>query len=388
MMRPQTMEYFDSLIGENMTQIKAEKENGKNVVGYYCVFTPVELIEASGAIPVGLCATKQDPIPAAEKDLPRNLCPLVRSSYGFAISDTCPFFHFSDVIMAETTCDGKKKMYEMLSEMRPMIIIDIPNSSNYKLKKEHWVHELKRAKAFLEEEFKVQITDEALKKAISAHNQEREKLMELVSLNKHNPAPISGKDLMKVIWSRQFQLDREEYLDKIQGVIDEAKEIQNEMASSNDGNHKPRILVTGCPTGVGQEKTLDIIENQGGQIILQESCSGTKPLIKKVPEDGDPIEALAEKYMELPCSCVSPNEGRFELIGEMINDYQIDGVIDITLLACHTYNIESKMLKDYLQDNYEVPLVQIETDYTDADTEQIKLRVDSFLQMLESPKIY
>ena len=382
-MRPKAMEYFDSLIGENMIKIKEEKDQGRNVVGYYCVFTPVELIEASGAIPVGLCATKQDPIPAGEKDLPRNLCPLIKSSYGFAITDKCPFFYFSDVIMAETTCDGKKKMYELLNKIKPMKVLDIPNSSTYELKKEHWIHELKGAKSYLEEQFDVEITEDNMKKAITEHNKEREKLMELVALNKNNPAPISGQDLMKVIWARQFQLDREEYLAKIQDVIDEAKEIIKN-GSKNENKDKPRILVTGSPTGVGQEKTMDVIETQGGQVILQEACSGVKGLVKNVPEsEADPIAAIAEKYLELPCSCISPNDGRMELIGSLVEDYQIDGVVDTTLQACHTYNIESKVLKDYLQENHEIPLLQIETDYTDTDKEQIKLRVDSFLEMLK-----
>ncbi len=384
-MRPKAMEYFDSLIPENMAKIKEKKEQGRDVVGYYCVFTPVELIEASGAIPVGLCATKQDPIAAAEEDLPRNLCPLIKSSYGFGITDKCPFFYFSDVIMAETTCDGKKKMYEQLNALKPMMVLDIPNSSTFDKKKEHWVHELNRAKQFLEDHFGVEVTEENLRAAIKAHNQERNKLMEMVALNKHNPAPMSGQDLMKVIWARQFQLDRQEYLTKIQEIIDETREYISAQPDGEAGKlgDSPRILVTGCPTGVGQEKALNVIEEQGGQIILQEACSGVKGLVQNIDEDGDPIEAIAEKYMELPCSCQSPNDGRMELISKLVDEYNIDGVIDVTLTACHTYNIESKTLKDHLEETHDIPLIQIETDYTDTDVEQIRLRVDSFLEMLQ-----
>lgn len=128
-MRAQTMEYFDQLIPSGMVLAKEAKEQGKKIVGYYCVFSPIELIEAAGAIPVGLCATKQEPIAEAEKVLPRNLCPLVKSSYGFAVSGKCPFFTFSDMVLAETTCDGKKKMYELLAEHKPMIVLDIPNTT-------------------------------------------------------------------------------------------------------------------------------------------------------------------------------------------------------------------------------------------------------------------
>ena len=70
---------------------------------------------AMGAVTVGLCSMTDETIPIAERDLPRNLCPLIKASYGFAVSDKCPFFYFSDVVVGETTCDGKKKMYEYMS---------------------------------------------------------------------------------------------------------------------------------------------------------------------------------------------------------------------------------------------------------------------------------
>ena len=81
---------------------KKVKDNGGRVVGIYCSFVPVELIYAAKAVPVSLCATNEKPISAAERDLPRNLCPLIKASYGYALTDTCPFFYFSDFIRAET----------------------------------------------------------------------------------------------------------------------------------------------------------------------------------------------------------------------------------------------------------------------------------------------
>ena len=73
---------------------------------------------AMGAVTVGLCSTSDETIPVAEKDLPKNLCPMVKASYGFAVTDKCPFFYFSDVVVGETTCDGKKKMYELMKEFK------------------------------------------------------------------------------------------------------------------------------------------------------------------------------------------------------------------------------------------------------------------------------
>lgn len=380
-MRAKTMEYFDQLIANSSVGIKEAKEEGKRIVGYYCVFSPIELIEAAGAIPVGLCATKQEPIAEAEKVLPRNLCPLIKSSYGFAASGKCPFFHFADAIMAETTCDGKKKMYELMEKMKPMIVLDIPNSANFAKRQEHWVEEIKRAKVFFEELLETEITEEKLAEIIKVYNEERKLLMELVALNKHNPAPIAGTDLLKVLWGRNFQLDRATFTAKVKELIAEVKEIV--AAGTKIENEGPRILVTGTPTGVGQEKVLNIIQAGHAQVILQEACSGIKSFVDLVDENIDPYEALAKKYMDIPCSCTSPNKARFDLIGRLVKEYDIQGVIDITLQACHTYNIESYSLKEYLRNEYDIPLLQIETDYSESDVQQIKLRVDAFLELLK-----
>ena len=86
---------------------------------------------AMGASTVSLCSTSDETIPEAEKDLPKNLCPLIKSSYGFAKTDKCPFFYFSDVVVGETTCDGKKKMYELMGEFKDVFIMELPNTQGH-----------------------------------------------------------------------------------------------------------------------------------------------------------------------------------------------------------------------------------------------------------------
>ena len=109
---------------------------------------------AMGAVTVGLCSMTDETIPIAERDLPRNLCPLIKASYGFAVSDKCPFFYFSDVVVGETTCDGKKKMYEYMSEFKEMFIMELPNTQKEESLK-LWKKEIIRFKEYLEEKFEV-----------------------------------------------------------------------------------------------------------------------------------------------------------------------------------------------------------------------------------------
>ena len=108
---PEIFEEFAEQRKNSFLAIKEVKEKEIPVVGVFCTYLPREIPNAMGAAVVGLCSVSDETIPDAEKDLPRNLCPLIKSSYGFAKTDKCPFFYFSDLVVGETTCDGKKNYF-------------------------------------------------------------------------------------------------------------------------------------------------------------------------------------------------------------------------------------------------------------------------------------
>jgi benzoyl-CoA reductase/2-hydroxyglutaryl-CoA dehydratase subunit BcrC/BadD/HgdB len=381
MMRPAIMEEIEALRGINSVKIKEASEAGKKVVGMYCVFSPQEIAIAADAITVTLCGTKQEPIEDAEKELPRNLCPLIKSSYGFAVTGKCPYFHFSDVLLAETTCDGKKKMYELMGKIKPMHIMNLPQTAQGEEALELWKNEMNRFKSFLEQQFSVEITDEKLKAAIKLMNRERSAMKRLHKLNAHKPAPMTGMDMMLSQWLKGFNVDKEAGIELIERVIKEVEEQMSKGIYAFD-EKAPRILLTGCPIGSGSEKVLKILEESGASVVALENCTGYKGLDVMVDENIDPITALAEKYLSTPCSCMSNNNGRLDLIERLAKEYKVDGVVDLTWQACHTYNIESFTVKNFVKDKLNLSFIQIETDYSDSDAGQIKTRVEAFIETI------
>lgn len=383
------MDEVEDLRGINSVKIKEAHEAGKKVVGMYCVFSPSEIALAADAISVTLCGTTQEPVEAAEKELPRNLCPLIKSSYGFAITDTCPYFYFSDVLLAETTCDGKKKMYELMGQMKPMHIMNLPQTANDKDSLGLWKNEMVKFKEYLEAQFNVEITDVKLRDAIKLMNRERIAMRNLHKLNANKPAPISGMDMMVAQWLKGFNVDKEAGIDLIERLIEEVEERMKKGIYAYD-EKAPRILLTGCPTGVGgADKVLRVLEESGAAVVALENCTGYKGLDVLVDEDEnkDPLLALAEKYLSTPCSCMTNNNGRLDLIKRLSEEYGVDGIVDLTYQACHTYAIESFTVKKYVQDELKIPFMQIETDYSESDTGQIKTRIEAFLETLESISI-
>lgn len=371
---------FENLRAKSIKSLLAAKEEGRKVVGKYCIYSPMELVVAAGAIPIPLCSTKQDPIAFAEKVLPRNLCPLIKSSYGYAASGACPYFSLSDLLIAETTCDGKKKMYELLSEIKPLHLLQLPQKQDEEAL-QYWYGEIIKLKDRLEVEFDVTITEQALREAIHLMNEERRSLKELQDTAKLKPSPISGLDLLMVLYNRGFSIDKQEAILMVDRLTLELKELYRQGVTGFN-TKTPRILLTGVPVGIGSHKVVQIIEESGGNVVCFESCGGYKAVYDQVDEEKEPLIAIAEKYLRTPCSCMSPNLARSELVERLVEEFKVDGVVDLTWQGCHTYNIESYSLKKYLQQKRSLPFLQIETDYSESDVEQLKVRIEAFLEMI------
>lgn len=375
---PEVFEEFAEARKNSFLAIKKIKEEGIPIVGVFCTYLPREIANAMGAAVVGLCSVSDETIPDAEKDLPRNLCPLIKSSYGFAKTDKCPFFYFSDLVVGETTCDGKKKMYEMLGEFKPVHVVQLPNSQTedgYELYRK----ELIRFKKVLEEKFEVTITEEAIAKEIKKRNGINRALTRLQYVMAHDPAPVMGLDIINTVYGSGFQMNTDHLEETIDAVTDK---IEKEYQEGKNVGKRPRILVTGSPSGGAALKVIRAIEENGGVVVCFENCTGMKPLAEVDEENPDVYDALSRKYLSIGCSCMSPNKARMELLEKLIKDFKADAVVDLVLQACHTYNVETAMVRKLVKEKMGIPYTVVETDYSQADIEQIQTRMAAFIEML------
>ncbi|MEL1135572.1 double-cubane-cluster-containing anaerobic reductase [Desulfitobacterium sp. THU1] len=377
---PSQFESFGEARQQGFLAVKNLKDQGKKVAGVFCTYAPLELVLAAGAVPVGLCAFSDETIPEAEKVLPRNLCPLIKSSYGFAITDKCPYMYFSDLMIGETTCDGKKKMYELLGEIKNLHVMQLPQSQNDEASKELWYKEVLRLKERIEQDFGVTITDENIKKAIKIKNEERKLLKEFYELSKACPPPITGAEQLKVLYGSQFKFDPGTKLRDIREAIDKVKADQANGVE-NVAKSAKRILITGCPLAGVTEKVVKAIEESGGVVVAYENCIGIKPIENLVDETIDPYQAIADRYLKIGCSVMTPNTNRMELLTRLVDEFKVDGVVEMTLQACHTYNLETAQIRNLMQKE-EVPFISVETDYSTSDAAQLKTRLAAFIEML------
>lgn len=376
---PEIFEEFGEQRKTAFLEIKEFKDRGIPVVGMYCAYFPPELAIAAKAVPVALCSFAQETIPTAERFMPQSMCPLVKSSYGFAVEDKCPLFHFADLVIGETTCDGKKKMYEMMTEFKPVHVMELPNSQSER-GYEFWRGEVIRAKEFLEEFFHVVITEEMLRDAVRLNNRIRRSLKSLCDVMKLNPAPVLGEDIQKLVLGSKYRFDFQTTPDLVAGV---REKILEEYGQGKMLEQRVRILVTGCPVGGDSLKVIRAIEQNGGVVVATENCSGVRALSRMVEEDTEDIYgAIARKYLATGCSIMTPNDNRIELLGEIIDEYQVEGVVEVILRGCHSTGAESFYIRKFVNEEKHLPYIAVDTDYSNADSGQIATRLTAFIEMI------
>ncbi|MEN6517692.1 MAG: double-cubane-cluster-containing anaerobic reductase [Methanospirillum sp.] len=375
-----SLDFFRDSYEPRIAQLKRERENGMKVVGTFCLYVPDEIIFAAGADRIVLCGGRTDTIPVAEQSLPRNICPLIKSSFGAVVDAccggdlSCAHVPLVDVAVAEATCDGKKKMYEVLSDYVPTYVLDLPQKPGSPEALEYFLSELRKFAAFMEGLTGHAVTTDALKREIRSANETKRLLHRLFELRRRDPPPIEGSEVLRVM-QKQFFLAPDQFRQGVGRLCDELEQV---APAARTG---PRIMISGCPMAAGNTKVPDSIEQKGGVIVVEESCTGTRSFWDLVDEEADPWTALAERYLEIPCACMTPNDERIARIVDLAKRYDVRGVVYYTLQFCHAYNIERLRVQQALK-REKIPMLAIESDYGDADLEQIGIRIDAFLEMI------
>ena len=384
--RPEAMDYYNFVIAEihgvrPQELIKAQEE-GKKVFGTFCVYVPDELIFAANAIATGLCGGSQFWVPGGEKVLPTNTCPLIKASVGARLDRTCPFFRIADMYIGETTCDGKKKAWEILGEDVPVHVMDLPQMKREKDIKA-WAEEIKELKKVIEEFTGNKVTAESLNESIKLINNKRKALSRLYECRKADKVPISGRDAL-VISQIAFYDDPARFTQMTNKLCDELEQrIKDGVSVVKEGTK--RILLTGTPLAVPNWKLHNIIETSGAVVVCEEMCTGTRYFENLVDETkttiDEQIDALANRYMGINCACFTPNTGRIDDIIRLAKEYKVDGVIDVNLKFCSLYDVEGYTVERALKEAC-IPVMGIETDYTDNDAEQLRTRIGAFIEMI------
>lgn len=386
--RPEGMDYYNMVVadihGIRPAELLEHQKKGGKVFGTFCVYVPDEIVFAADAIATGLCGGSQFWVPGGEKVLPTNTCPLIKASVGARIDRTCPFFRIADMYVGETTCDGKKKAWEILAEDVPVHVMNLPQMKRAK-DVQAWAEEIETFKNIVEEFTGNKVTADKLAESIKLINNKRKALERLYDLRKNETLPISGCDAL-LISQIAFYDDPARFTQMTNKLCDELEKRVADGVSVVPAGTK-RIMLTGTPLAIPNWKLHNIVETSGAAVVCEEMCTGTRYFEKLVDESGTTLEeqyqALANRYMNINCACFTPNSGRIDDILRLAKEYKVDGIIDVNLKFCNLYDTEGYFVERAMKEAG-IPVLGIETDYTDSDAQQLRTRVSAFIEMLNN----
>ncbi|MDQ7095289.1 double-cubane-cluster-containing anaerobic reductase [Desulfosporosinus sp. PR] len=385
--RPKAMGYFDAVVGDvhgiRVHELYAKKQAGAKVFSTFCVYVPEEIVVATGSASIGLCAGAQYTVSSGEKVLPRNLCPLIKSTMGFKLDRICPYFQVSDWVIGETTCDGKKKAWEILNEYIPTYVMELPQKKDVKDAR-LWEDEVREFASFIERETQVNLTAENLAQGIQTINNKRQALQRLANLRKHSPAPIHGLDVL-LINQLSFFDDPVRFAAQVNALCDELDERVKAGIGVVPAD-APRILITGTPQPLPAWKLHALIEQTGAVVVGEETCTGEryyKDVTEPADNVADMLANIAKRPLKVNCACFTPNQGRLEDITYMAENLKADAVIDFSLQFCQPYGVESYFVGKEMEKK-SIPFLRLESDFSEEDQGQLLTRIEALIEMIRA----
>lgn len=365
----------------------------KKMIGVYCMMVPEELIYAVDAVPVRLCSGCFESSQTGQDCVPRDGCPLVKSSMGFSMQGGLGVFDMCDVVIVPTTCDAKRKFAEELSAFKEVWVIEVPHIKDAEFSRRMWMEQMFALKGKLEKYTsngwsKKKITARKLESAVGNSAKAQWETRKLLSMRQRAAPVIWGREAVTVMNAYAYTT----VTDWSNAVADlntrlAKKERSGEFICSRE---RPRVFIAGSPSIFPNLKIPALVEEMGGIVVCDESCAGDRYLYDPVGSTEinlrDQLAAIASRYMA-PCVCPSfaPNEDRLTMIRRSVGDFAVDGVLYHVLKGCVIYDFEVRRVEKALQEA-SVPLLRIETDYNPEDIEQLRTRIEAFMEMLKTKK--
>lgn len=286
----------------------------------------------------------------------------------------------ASLVVAETTCDGKKKMFERLAERHPMHVLELPQKARDPDALVRWTQELRKLRAVLEARFSVTITDDALRDAIRLMNRERRLRLALAQTLRDDAPPLSGRELLDL---KSLFACLPDDLAAYESIL---SELPSRHTAERPDPANVRVLLTGVPIPHCAERVMDLLEGDRATVVCQENCTGIKPLLEEVDETAaDPLAALAEFYYHLPCSVLTPNRDRLDKLERLAAEYRAECIVELVWHACLTYDVESAYTRE-LAARLGLPYLKIETDYSPSDDARLALRIGALYETVRASR--
>jgi len=368
---------------DRIAELEQAKRDGFKIVGYFPGnYVPEEIIHASGAVPLCLAqGGTPASLDAAKSVVPDVICPFARTQIGERLLKSNPHYSVIDMLVAPITCQHLRKVAEVWEYDGDLEIfkLGVPHNSGGDFELEYYVDRLRALKERLQVFTGNQITDESINGSIDLYNRMRALLKKISQVRRAPDVPINAREFVRLNHASLYT-DPASMVDALDAVYGRILEKQPAVGPS-----VPRLLLLGPNLGYGDYSVLELVEEAGGEIVIEDLCEGLRYYWQAVEDKGDPLESLAKAYLRdrIPCAFMHYSaKKRLDFSLQLITDFNVSGVIWYQLLNCETYDAESYFFAQQMKER-NIPMLILESGYGESDVGQLKVRIDAFVEILK-----
>ena len=376
----EAMEMLTVHLKNRLADLNKAREEGRKIIGYTPGgYLPEELVLASGAIPICLIrGGDHSMVELAGAYICRWMDTFCRAQIGYGVSGEDPYYSILDLLVVPVTDNHIRAIMDVLDYHTDIDIFPfgVPHMKE-KAALDYYLHGITRLKNRLEVLTGHQITESRLREAILLCNRERELLRKISLMRRSRQIPINSRDFVALNHG-SFIADKRFMVEVLESVC---QELEGLSPSDQEG---PRILLTGSTLALGDRKILDLIEQSGGVVVIEEFAEGIRPYWEDVTLDGDPMAALADCYFmrRVPPAWFRPGRERLEFLIRLANDFNVGGVIWYHLMCRESYKLESFYFPNMLRKETELSMLTVESDYEAAESGALRTRIEAFIEAI------
>ncbi|MBE2213901.1 MAG: 2-hydroxyacyl-CoA dehydratase [Opitutaceae bacterium] len=361
------------------TAFAARADTDKRV-GYLCAYTPIELVAASGARHTRLFkAGSPDTVARGELYTQSVFCDFSKSCLGsFAAGE--PVSRALDHVYNFHTCASMKRVTEVIGEFVPTTMLNLPKLRDQATSRQLFRGEIAGLRTDLERLTGQPIVDAEIRRQIGLYNEAKSLLRRISELRKRQHSPLSGRDFLELARA-YYHLPAEEL------IATYTRTLRDLSIATAADNHPvpPRLMISGSIMAEGDRRLIDLIEDElGARVVVEDHCAGLKPFYHSVANTHDPIQALADSYLDqAPCARMKPIESSIEFSTKLAREYAVDGVLYVYLKFCACYGVSKGAFLGTFE-RAGLPVLDISSDCSRSDHGQLKTRIEAFLELLRS----
>jgi benzoyl-CoA reductase/2-hydroxyglutaryl-CoA dehydratase subunit BcrC/BadD/HgdB len=368
-------------LSASLIKLREMKEQGRKIIGYIPNgYMPEELVHACGAIPVALARGGDSaPVAAAASCLARFLDPFCRAQIGYRLLKEEPLYQMIDMLVVPVTDNHVRAIADSWDfyadiEVFRFGVPHVKAGHGY----EYYREGLKQLKERLESCTGNEITVSKLREEIDLANKIRELFREISLTRRAELPPISGKEFIELCHN-SFYTERHTMLETLKSLSESLK------MKEPSGPAGPRVLLGGSTMALGDIKVVDLLEEAGASIVIEEFSEGLRQYRQKVANEGDPMQALADSYFakRLPDAFFrGAAKERADFLLNLVRDFKADGVVWYTLMYRDSYDVEGYILHRVLE-KHGIPVLRLSSDYDVAETGSFRTRIETFINTIQ-----